>query len=63
MIVTFLNVTITMEAPSAKRAYDDFCDLLHEYDQARGGGVIEWETDEYSVDGGDQRDTSELWPE
>ncbi len=63
MTVTFNNITITMESESARQAYDELCALLDEYDKARGGGTIEWETDTYSIDGDTERETSELWPQ
>jgi hypothetical protein len=62
MTVTFYNVTITIEAASAPQAYNELCELLDKYDQSRGGGAIEWETDTYSVDDDAPRDTGELWP-
>jgi len=62
MTVTFHNLTITLEAESAQQAYDDLCAHLELYDRACGGGAVEWETDTYSVDGGEERSTEELWP-
>ena len=62
MTVTFYNVTISLEAPTPRQAYDDFCAHLDLYDREHGGGVIEWETDTYSQDGGEERSTEELWP-
>jgi len=63
MTVTFHNVTITIEAASARQAYDELCELLDRYEKSRGGGAIEWETDTYSVDDGEPRETNELWPQ
>jgi hypothetical protein len=63
MTVTFHNVAISIDAKSARDAYDELCGLLDRYDRAHGGGALEWETDTYSIDDGDPRNTSELWPE
>ena len=62
MTVTFHNVTITIESESARKAYSVLCDLLDQYNVTHAYG-IEWASDMYTVDGGDARCTSELWPE
>lgn len=62
MTVTFHNVTLSLEAESARQAYDDLCAHLDLYDRERGGGVLDWETDTYSEDGGEERSTEDLWP-
>ena len=62
MTTSFHRVTITIDAPTAKQAYAALCDLLDQYNILHNGG-IEWETDTYSIDGGEERDTSELWPD
>ena len=61
MTVTFHNIVITLEAATPKEAYGALCELLDAYNQRCDGG-IEWETDTYSVDGGDELETNELWP-
>lgn len=43
MEVTFQNVTVTLEAPDAKVAYDKLCHALATLDQC------EWTTDTYSI--------------
>lgn len=62
MTITFYNVAITMEAESARQAYDDLCELLDAYNAKCESG-IEWDTDTYAVGDGEPRSTSELWPE
>ncbi len=63
MTITFHNITITMEAESARQAYDDLCELLDEYDKSHGRGAMEWTSDTYAIDGGVESETSELWPQ
>ena len=62
MTVTFHNITITLEAVTPKEAYNALCELLDKYNKRCAGG-IGWETDTYSVGGGDEAETNELWPE
>lgn len=62
MTVTFYGVTVTIEAASAREAYDVLCDILDRFNERHAGG-IEWETDTYTIDGGEPRDTRELWPQ
>lgn len=62
MTITFHNVMISLEADSARQAYDDLCELLDAYNVKHESG-IEWETDTYSVDDGAPRETTELWPD
>jgi len=62
MTITFHNIAITMESDSARQAYDDLCELLDKYDKSHGSGAIEWTSDTYSIDGGAQSETIELWP-
>lgn len=61
--ISFYNVTIHIQAESPERAYDLLCELLQSYDDAHGTGSIDWETDTYAIDGGDSRDTNELFPQ
>lgn len=60
MKVTFHNVTITIEAPSEKEAYDRL-DLRLGEEVA----CIAYTTDSFTTDADPDRDrdTSELWPE
>jgi hypothetical protein len=52
---SFENVTITIQAPNSRLAYDRLCTAL-------AGIEAEFTTDTYCVDGGESRCTSELWP-
>jgi hypothetical protein len=51
---SFQNVTITIQAPTSREAYDKLCTVLASID-------AEWTTDTFFVDGGEDRCTSELW--
>ena len=53
---SFQNVTITIQAPTSREAYEKLCTALASID-------AEWTTDTFSVDGGEDRCTSELWPD
>ena len=53
---SFQNVTITIQAPTSREAYDKLCTVLASID-------AEWTTDTFFVDGGEERCTSELWPD
>ena len=53
---SFQNVTITIQGPTSREAYDKLCTVLASID-------AEWTTDTFSVDGGEDRCTSELWPD
>ncbi len=61
MEVTFNNVTITIEADSAKAAYLKLCTVLETKDNS-----IEYMTDTYTVERGEtikDHETDELWPD
>jgi hypothetical protein len=53
---SFQNVTITIQAATPREAYEKLCMALASID-------AEWTTDTFSVDGGENRCTSELWPD
>jgi hypothetical protein len=53
---SFQNVTITIPAPTSREAYEKLCTALAYID-------AEWTTDMFSVDGSEDRYTSELWPD
>jgi hypothetical protein len=53
---SFQNVTITIQAPTSREAYDRLCTVLASIE-------AEWTTDTFFVDGGEDRCTSELWPD
>jgi hypothetical protein len=53
---SFQNVTITIQAATPREAYEKLCTALASID-------AEWTTDTFSVDGGEDRCTSELWPD
>ena len=62
METTFHNVTITIVADTPKEAYSLLCQSLG----SLGDGFAkccEWQTDKYSVDGGEEADTSDLFPD
>lgn len=59
MDTTFHNVTITIQATSSRKAYDELCDALHTV----GADRIEWTTDTYSTETEQaERPTSDLFP-
>ena len=49
---SFQNVTITIQAPTSREAYDKLCTTLASID-------AEWTTDTFFVDGGEDRCTSD----
>jgi hypothetical protein len=51
---SFQNVTITIQTVTPREAYEKLCTVLASID-------AEWTTDTFSVDGGEDRCTSELW--
>jgi hypothetical protein len=51
---SFQNVTITIQAATPREAYEKLCTALASID-------AEWTTDTFSVDGGEDHCTSELW--
>ncbi len=51
---SFQNVTITIQAATPREAYEKLCTALASID-------AEWTTDTFSIDGGEDRCTSELW--
>jgi hypothetical protein len=53
---SFQNVTITIQAATPRKAYEKLCAALASID-------AEWTTDTFSVDGSEDRCTSELWPD
>jgi hypothetical protein len=53
---SFQNVTITIQAPTSRAAYEKLCAALASID-------AEWTTDTFLVDGSEGRCTSELWPD
>ena len=53
---SFQNVTITIQAPTSREAYDKLGTVLASID-------AEWTTDTFCVNGGEDRCTSELWPD
>jgi hypothetical protein len=53
---SFQNVTITIQAPTSRESYDKHCTALASIDAG-------WTTDTFFVDGGEERCTSELWPD
>ena len=53
---SFQNVIITIQAPTSREAYDKLCTVLASID-------AEWTTDTFCVNGGEERCTSELWPD
>jgi hypothetical protein len=53
---SFQKVTITIQAATPREAYEKLCAALASVD-------AEWTTDTFSVDGGEDRCTSELWPD
>ncbi len=54
---TFHNLTVSIRAKTPKEAYTKLCNAL---DKVEG----DWWSDTYSVnDNGDQRETTELFPE
>jgi transposase-like protein len=53
---SFQNVTITIQTATPREAYEKLCTVLASID-------AEWTTDRFSVDGGEDRCTSELWPD
>ena len=53
---SFQNVTITIQALTSREAYDKLCTALASID-------AEWTTDTFCVNGGEDRCTSELWPD
>lgn len=60
METTFHNLTVTVEAHTAKAAYTKLCNLM-----AMGGPSISWTTDTYTTDQrrpSRYRPTSELFP-
>ena len=53
---SFQNVTIAIQAATPREAYEKLCTALASID-------AEWTTDTFSVDGSEDRCTSELWPD
>ena len=53
---SFQNVTITIQAAAPREAYEKLCTALASID-------AEWTTDTFSVGGGEDRCTSDLWPD
>jgi putative lipoic acid-binding regulatory protein len=53
---SFQKVTITIQAATPREAYEKLCAALASID-------AEWTTDTFSVDGSEDRCTSELWPD
>jgi hypothetical protein len=53
---SFQNVTIAIQAATPREAYEKLCTTLASID-------AEWTTDTFSVDGSEDRCTSELWPD
>jgi hypothetical protein len=53
---SFQNVTIAIQAATPRGAYEKLCTALASID-------AEWTTDTFSVDGSEDRCTSELWPD
>lgn len=59
MIVTFLNVELSVEAESPRAAYDKLADFL---DVGVRTGLLEYSTDTFVTDSDDDpKDTAELW--
>src|ERR1039458_2894941 len=53
---SFQNVTITIQVATPREAYEKLCTVLASID-------AEWTTDTFSVGGGEDHCTSELWPD
>ena len=53
---SFQKVTITIQTATPREAYEKLCTALASID-------AEWTTDTFSVDGSEDRCTSELWPD
>ena|ERR1017187_2886380 len=53
---SFQKVTITIQTATPREAYEKLCTALASID-------AEWTTDTFSVDGGEDHCTSELWPD
>ena len=53
---SFHNETITIQALTSREAYDKLCTALASID-------AEWTPDTFCVNGGEDRCTSELWPD
>jgi hypothetical protein len=59
MLVTFCNVTVSIEAENPRAAYDSLCETLHS-----AGKPLEFTTDTFSTeDNPEEHDTEELFPE
>lgn len=69
MLVTFHNVTVTIDAPDATTAYTMLCEGLGSIGKIDRPvySCVEWDTDTYTVDNShphpdEYLDTSDLWP-
>lgn len=58
---TFHNVSVSIKANSGKQAYTRLCNLLA--NEGKGNGAIDWQTRTFSVNDGEEIDTSEIFPD